>query len=194
MDYRIRIYRERTGGPPIFGMYVRPLVIAAMILSASCSDDAPTAPTRPLPLTAGSYRLYLEGDPLACSDVFIPPTNTAVQALSVASPSGAEWVVRPANQTNGDFELRLAAAVGTTTGLPRVTGTARGQVLHSYGVTLRPPAERASFSTLPLNGEFGQNETTIVGRLNGQVLFARENLIAVCPPGQVTFVLSRVSQ
>ena len=175
-------------------MNVRILVVATIIASASCSNDTPTEPARPLPMTAGNYRLYLEGDPIACNDLFIPPTHTAVQTLAVAHQSGAEWVLRAANQSNGDFELRLSAGATTTAGLPRVTGTARGQVLHSYGVTLRPPAERASFSTLQVNGEFGDDDTTIVGRLNGQVLFARENLVTMCPPGQVTIVLFRVGQ
>ena len=92
---------------------------------------------------------------------------------------------------------RTTAAVGVifTAALSLgVSGTARGQVLHSYGVTPRLPAERASFSTVQVNGELGEDNTTVVGRFSGQVVFARANLTAVCPPGQVTFVLTRIAE
>jgi hypothetical protein len=176
-------------------MSSRVLLLVLAVAGASCSDESPTEPRPPLPLTAGTYSLYLAGNQVTCDDVRIPQTNTVVQALATASASGTEWVFRAANQAAGDFELRLAAGgMGTTPGAKPVTGTARGQVVHSYGGTPRLPAERATFSTLQLNGELSEDDTTVIGRLNGQVLFARESLTAVCPPGQVTFVLSRLGQ
>lgn len=177
-------------------MSSRLLLLAFAVACASCSDDgSPTEPRPPLPLTAGTYSLYLAGNQVTCDDVRIPQTHTVVQALAEASASGAEWVFRAANQAAGDFELRLTGGgTATAPGARAVTGTARGQVLHSFGSTPRLPAERATFSTLQVNGELNEDDTTVIGRFNGQVLFARESLTAVCPPGQVTFVLSRLGQ
>jgi hypothetical protein len=174
----------------------RTRLLVLTLACASCSDESgPTEPAEPLPLTAGPYALYLAGNPVTCNDIRIPQTHTVVQALSTASPSGNEWIFRPANAASGDFELRLAAGgAGAAPGAMAVTGSARGQVLHSYGATPRLPAERATFSTVQVNGEFDENDSTVIGRFNGQVVFARDNLTAFCPPGQVTFVLSRVDE
>lgn len=175
-------------------MNSRTLLLVLAAACAGCSDESgPTAPGPPLPLTAGTYALYLAGNQFTCNDIRIPQAHTVVQALSTASLSGNEWIFRPANAASGDFELRLAAGGGAAAaGVTAVTGTARGQVLHSYGVTPRLPAERATFSALQVNGEFDENDSTVIGRFNGQVLFARNNLTALCPPGQVSFVLSRI--
>ena len=177
-------------------MTLRPLLVVFAVFCAACSDErTPTEPDgQPLPLTAGTYSLYLAGNSFTCNDILIPQTHTVVQALSTANLSDTEWVFTPANQANGDFELRLTAGATTSPGEAGVTGTARGQVLHSYGATPRLPAERASFSTLQVNGELSADHTTVTGRLGGQVVFARANLAAICPPGQVTFVLTRIAE
>jgi hypothetical protein len=177
-------------------MTVKSLLMVFAVVCASCSDDrAPTEPGgQPLPLTAGTYSLYLAGNSFTCNDILIPQTHTVVQALATANLSGTEWVFTPVNQAHGDFDLRLTAGTTTSPGAVGVSGTARGQVLHSYGVTPGLPAERASFSTLQVNGELSADHTTVTGRLGGQVVFARANLAAVCPPGQVTFVLNLVAE
>jgi hypothetical protein len=173
------------------------LFVSIGIACAACSDEgSPTEPAGPpLPLTAGLYTLSLAGSAFTCDDLYNPPTGTVVQSLASARAAGHEWIFAPANQSSGDFEIRLAAGGAVTTpGAMAVSGTARGQVLHSFGATPGFPAERASFSTLPVNGELARSDTTVIGRFNGPVLFGRGSFVTVCPPGQVTFVLTRLNE
>ena len=176
-------------------MIVRTLVLVLAAACAGCSDErAPTGPSdQPLPLTPGLYSLLLDGNPFTCNDLGIPQTGTSVQALASARQSGHEWIFTPANESSGDFELRLTSGgTAATPGAMAVSGTARGQVRHSYGATPGLPAQRATFSTLTVNGELRDNAASVRGRFNGQVLFGRENFVAVCPPGQVAFVLEPI--
>ena len=172
------------------------LLLVGVALSACSGDrEGPTAPADPLPLRAGTYVVYVAGDTFLCNDAALPQSGTVAQALASATMSGSEWILRPASLSGGDFEITLIEGVlATTPTYLAVTGTIRGQIVDSFSVTVAPSGRRASFQSIQINGEVPRTGTPIEGRFNGQVIFSRDNLVSVCPPGAVAFRMSWFSE
>lgn len=136
----------------------------------------------------------ISGDSFGCGDVRIPQSGTSALAVVEATQAGSDWILRPRTPAGGEFELQLTAGPPhQVPGYLRVSGTIRGQMIDSYSFDpmFPPSGRRVSFQVVPVNGEMTGSE--VFGNFGGQVVFNRDGIISVCPPGFVSFSLARLA-
>jgi hypothetical protein len=178
---------------------MRTVVLAATLaLLASCAS--PTKPFAELPLVPGVYVVEILSESQRCTGWPQSQVGTSAIFLATLSQAGTEWRGRPADASQGDFEIvaRPTAAVATSS-FTYFEGTFAGTVIDAYRpspamppVTLRtaqvtPPNSPAvtTRGVINLAGLFSQ------GEIQGPVEFTRAGDTTVCPAGAVRFTFQR---
>lgn len=182
-------------------MRLRNVLIALPLIAVACrGTPAPPSPSGVplgggLPFEGTRYSLQIFGDSGRCGDVTPPVVGTSVGMFVTMTPDATGWTARPETASAGTFTMRFepgSAAIGPLQ-VP-IAGSVNG-FFDDAGLSGVVPPNGTRFTagagaSVPLSGR-SPFTSFATGTFDGIVTFSRDGRTVSCPPGGVSWSVSR---